>query len=349
METISTRLYFDTQETLMSPSLGMSVSAHFLRVEQLVNLHGIETVLDSFDLVLKSVFLTKDRQMCVLVALQYIAVIYGSVREHHYEQQLCTLRSTKRLEQTTESFSMRVMKYVYAGEAGLAVDSLISSFKWLRQQRVHDPSRLNIAAAYVCKEFGQFDLALQFSYLGYTSAFHDGEEYSINLASYFVLNTNRLTSPNSTALQSLFQKEVKKLESGQLDLGAHLNYLLPVYAASQELELDTPDLSRAEYLLSLANETDLVADGNSRSSWATAKGFLELHRGRISSAVRQLHHSELFQTRADATVEPLRQKLRLGLGLRTSTPALSWTPVSARAWTELASFAALQTAYAKSC
>lgn len=329
------RVYFNTHEILLSKPLGLSVSAHILRIEKLVVLHGVDSVLASVELAMRSVTLSKEREMCLLAALQYIASVYQSDRELQYTHQLQNLFSTKRLSLTVEAFSMSVVKFVYAGRADLAVEQLIKHFRWLRAHRVQDAAGLNIAAAYVCNKFGQFDLAVQFSYLGYSSAFHAGDEFSISYANFFVLSANHLSGCSSVSLQSMYNKEIVKLEAGQLDLGVHANYLLPVYAASQEVTSASPDLSRAAYLLELATDLENATDGNCRAAWAAVNGFLQLCQGHDRTATALLKNSEQWQERAEATIDPLRNLLQKGLGLQTSSPNLTWKPATARAWQEL--------------
>lgn len=333
---------------LTSSRLALSVTEHHLRIENLVIEHGIEPVLASFDQAFMSTNITTARRMCALIALQYIAIVFGSDREPCYREQISPLISCDRLALSSSAFSAGVVGHVYANRADLSVKWLLEKFAWLKKHNVHDAGPLNISAAYVCKEFGKFDLALQFSYLAYSNAFHSGTEAFIQLANYFLLNTHRLTFNRSMNLQGMFDQKVSKLEAGQFDLGLHINYMLPVYAASQEVITAKPDLQRADRMLALADELGNFVDGNCQSSWAAAKGVLALHRGRVAQATEYLHQSETCQERADATIEPLRQKLRLGLGLREISPIKGWTPASGRAWRMLQTCAETQSTMPKS-
>ncbi len=342
------RIFLAARDVLTSSQLALSVSENLFRIESLVLQYGIDPVLDAFDRALCGGDITTPRRMCVLIALQYTAMLFGSPREILYRDKIQALISTDRLDLSICAFSTGVVGYVYNNRADQAVEWLVDKFEWLRANRVCRAASLNIAGAYVCKEFGQFDLALQFSYLAYADAFHAEDELSIMLANYFVLNTHRLSTGNSNNLQGMFDQEVRKLQSGQINLGVHSNYLLPVYAASQEVETAKPNIQRVERMLSLASELGDSVDGNCRASWAAAKGFLELHRGNNVQAKNYLHQSEALQQRADATLEPLRQKLRLGLGMRAAPPVLSWTPASSQAWRELHRCASLQSSFALS-
>lgn len=233
------RLFFAVRDELASDRRGHSVSATILHIEKLVIHYGVTPVLNAFDRGLTKVVMADQQRMCVLVALKYIAMVRGSHQVEHYRSQLQSLISSDRLFLSLEAFSMEVMHLTYAGRADLAVDSLVRSFEWLGTHQMQDSGALNIAAAYVCKQFGQFEQALHFSYLGYSVAICAEDEFAINWASYFVLNSNRLACGDIN-LKPLFDNEISKLKSAQLDLGLHANFLLPVYAANHELLNATP-------------------------------------------------------------------------------------------------------------
>ncbi len=328
-------MYFHTFDILHSKPLGTAVPAHILRIEKLVMQFNVDPVLTSFNLAMKSVPLSKEREMCLLASLQYIAAHHRSGSQHQYSNKLSSLFSTDRLNLTVVAFLMSVAQFVYASREDLAVEYLIKHFSWLRVNCVEDAACLNIAAAYVCNKFGRFELALQFSYLGYSSAFRREEEFLISYASYFMLTSNQLSGSSSVSLQSMYDKKIDKLEAGNLDLGVHINYLLPVYAASQEVTSSNPDFSRVRYLLGLAADLENATDGNCQAAWAVVNGFSHLRLGRNNKATEQLKNSEQLQERAEATIDPLRKLLQQGLGLQISPPDLTCRPATARAWQSL--------------
>ncbi len=336
------RVYLGALEVLLSSQLGTSTSAHRLAVEKLVIQFGIEPVLAALDHALATTCISDERRMCVLAALQFVTVVYGSNQVAQYTSQLQPLISPERLDLSVEAFAVGVFSSVHANRADLAIESLVRHFGWLKFHGIRNPGLLNISAAYACEQFGRYDLALQFSFLGYTNAFHSEDEFAINLANFFVLSSSRLATGNSVRLHSMFDNSIDKLETGRLDLGVHTNYLLPVYAASHEVSASNPDFKRIENLLALATEINHGVDDNCLLTWEVVRGCLQMQKGRYSEAIEILEYSDARQVRVDAAVEPLRQMLRRGLGLKSAPKALLWTPATERAWRDLQRFADTQ-------
>lgn len=335
LEESQPRVYLAVLDVLLSSRLGASAPAHRLSVEKLVIQYGVHPVVAAFDYALAVTRVADDKRMCVLIALQFVTVVYGCPRIADYTVRLQPLISPERLELAIESFSMGVLSSVHANRADLAVEALVGHFEWLKKHGCHDAGPLNISAAYTCEQFGRYDLALQFSFLGYTGAFHAEDETTINLANFFVLSTSRLATGNTVSLRSMYDNAIEKLETGRLDLGVHLNFLLPVYAASHEVLSSSPDFNRVENLLSLASEINNGVDDNCRLTWEVVQGCQQLKKGHRTRAIESLEHSEACQVRVDGAVEPLRQLLRSELRLRTAPKSLLWTPASTCAWKDL--------------
>lgn len=335
---LSRKCIFDFGNRLTLNTFNFSVPAHMLHLEKLVAQYGATPVLDALDDTLCSAPITEQQRMCMLIASKYTAMVHVTSRVEHYSSKLEDLISQDRLTLSLEAFSMEVMSLTYTGRADQAVNTLLQSFEWLSRHDAQDTGALNNAAAYVCKQFGHFELALHFSYLGYAAAITTEDEFAISWARYYLLNLNRLVY-GGINLKPLFDQELCKLKSGELDLGLHANFLLPVYAASHELRTPAPDLARAEQLLDFAAECGTGVDHNLWASWSASRGYLDLRLGRLQKARSMLQQAEQSQDRVDATVDSMKHVLRRGLKMQSAATKLHWTPATARAWAQLQSCA----------
>lgn len=327
--------YLCACNALSSSHLGLSVPAHFLHIEKLVAQFGTEAVFLAFSDALDATPLSDERRMCVLVGLQFVAINVCAERVPQYAEKIQALISPLRTATSIEAFSMEVVAAVDSNRADLAVAALLKNFAWLRTHRVQNCARLNLAAAYACLQFGRFELALQFSYLSYSNACEEEDEHSISLSGFFLLNANRIVTGSSSSLSTLYQHEVSKLEAGRFDLGLHINFMLPVYAAADELAAANPDLPRVERLLGFSAELGGTVDRSCWSEWEATNGCLQLQRGHDVNAIASLERSELSHARTNASMEPLRKSLRNGLGLRAEKQRLLWTVAPENNWRAL--------------
>ncbi len=341
------RVYIEVRDLIFMSRHVSCAFTQALLLEKLMVQFGAQPVLTACDSALEHITLSVPRRMCILIALQYVSVNSSPGRAPQYAERVKHLVSPVYLSASINAFSINVIAAIHSNRADIAVKVLLDGFDWLRSNSTQQGGQLNVAAAFACTQFGRAELALQFSFFGYSNAYNSEDEPAIDLAKFHLLSASRISAGSLPSLGSMFSQETSRVEAGQLDLGQLINFHLPVYTASYELSSDVPDLKRVESLLAFAKELDGAIDSNCRGTWELGNALLQLHRGKTSLAREGLERAELFQTRINASLEPLRKELRKGLGLRPGFSGIQWTPASENAWKALQQCADLQSTSAE--
>ena len=331
---------YEVLDLVSDQRVGFCDAAFRLRTESLVSEHGCELVLDHFETALQSVPISPERLQLILSTLLQLAAIYKSSRAPTYRIELLNMVSNERIDASITAFSADVQYHVLLGRADLAISALLTYFNWMKTEKVNDAGNLYIVAAYACNCFGQHDLASQYSYLEYNRAQKSGSEYAVGRANFFVLNSNRLSFGKQISLQFDYDAELRKLESGSLQLVRSNQFLLPLFAASEELAQHSPDVKRAKRLVDSAREIGDMSDSYVECVWFAVTGYMSLVQGDKAAARNALDKAECLTSNVDTSLELMLNDLSTGLGLPPKSRTSHVIPASNSAWQALRCHAA---------
>ncbi|MGB0865384.1 MAG: hypothetical protein ACPGSC_02685 [Granulosicoccaceae bacterium] len=330
------KLHFDVIDLLSDTELGKDAGnfgEFFLRFDAIVFEYGYRPVFSAVDGFLQIKNISKAKLISTLIARLRLAVINSADDIESVRESLFSVLSDEHLALTIEAYCADVNRHIWSDRADLAVGALVQHLDWLRSQNVEVSSNMLIEAAFTCNRFEQHFLAAEFSYLAYNQAIESGDDFAIDRASFFVLNSNRLAGTGGRYLKEGYARQNLKLETGRSSAFRFNQFLTPVFAAFTEFSESKPDLGEIDKLLGLAADIGHPDAAYCRKAWMIARGLQYFHRGDVRAARESYEELWCSTSREDRAIDKMAELLARRLQLaRVYQPQKAIVPASAEQW-----------------
>lgn len=339
------KLRLDVTGLLSSAVLGESAETYgefLLRLDAIFSEYGHELVFETVEVALQLMELSTVKRISTLIVLLRIAALTESHRVESIRERLFQQVDAKHTAISIEAHCADINRHIWSDRADLAVGALLEHFAWLKLNNITVPSNVYLEAAFTCNRFQQHVLATDFSYLAYNHAMEAEDNYALDRACFFVLNSNRLANTGGEHLGAGYGRQILKLEAGHSDAFLINQFLMPIFASYVELAKDCPDMLRVNNFLGLAQEIGYSNIGYCRKAWLVAAGLQALHQGKL--AVARNLYEEMWCTTGgeDRAVDQMAE--HLGHKLKQHNifqDEKNLVPAKKKAWDALRKFAVL--------
>lgn len=306
------KLRLDVTGILSNAALGESAETYgefLVRLDAIFSEYGHELVFETVEVALQLMELSTVKRISTLIVLLRMAALTESQRVENIRERLFQLVDVKHTAISIEAHCADINRHIWSDRADLAVGALLEHFAWLELNNIAVPSTVYLEAAFTCNRFEEHLLAADFSYLAYSYAMETEDNYALDRACFFVLNSNRLANTGGEHLGAGYERQILKLEAGHSDAFLVNQFLMPIFASYVELAKDYPDMLRVNNFLGLAQEIGYSNIGYCRKAWLVATGLQALHLGKI--AVARNIYEEMWCTtgREDRAVDKMAEHL----------------------------------------